>query len=205
MGECPSQPCAPVPLSVPSKYPPSTPGRSLGTVYSPSTAQRAHTADQSVTARVHARMRASACHVGVCGGCAERAADYSMRTHKRNTPPRQPYAHAHAIAWRGSFIAHSCVNERLLLINEHMSMCRGSATRTQHTSSVGADRRHHFGRLLVGDRLLGLPNQNEWQNCKARRGVNPHQIFFCFLGVGKCRKKFGRDCGRVKCAAQLGA
>ncbi len=51
--------------------------------------------------------------------------------------------------------------------------------RRRNTSSVGADRRRRSGRHLAGDRLLGLPNQNEWQNCKARRGVNvnPHPDF----------------------------
>ncbi len=70
--------------------------------------------------------------------------------------------------------------------------------RRRNTSSLGADRRRHSGRLLVGDRLPGLPNENEWQSCKARRA---HPDF----GGPKTSEKSVRDYGRVECASQFGA
>ncbi len=56
--------------------------------------------------------------------------------------------------------------------------------RRPNASTVGADLRRLFGRLLVGDRLPGLPNQNEWQNCKPGEGQPPPR----FLGSEKAKK-----------------
>ena len=116
-------------------------------------------------------------------------------------PPRPPYAHAHAIAWRGSFIAHSCVNERLLLINEHVSTCRGSATETQHIQCGGGP--------VPPLRPPSCWPPPSWPAKRERmaelqspaRGPTPTQI----LGVRKCRKKSVRDYGRIECASQFGA
>ena len=70
------------------------------------------------------------------------------------------------------------------------------AVETEYIQCVGADLRCLFSGLL-----LGLQNQSERQNCKARRGPTPTQI----LGVRKCRKKSVRDYGRIECASQFGA
>ena len=60
----------------------------------------------------------------------------------------------------------------------------------------GADRR----RLLVGRRRLGLPNQSERQNCKARQGPAPRPV----LGP-KGSRKSACDYGRVECASKFGS
>ena len=124
----------------------------------------------------------------------------AMRTHTRSRPSPRRYARPRAIARRGSYTAHSA-NETDVA-TQRMSTCR---------SQCDGDRIHPvwgardllcllFGRHLAGHRLLGLPNQDELQNCRARRGPTPTQIW----GRRKGRKKSPRDYGRVERASKFG-
>jgi hypothetical protein len=54
-----------------------------------------------------------------------------------------------------------------------------------HPVRGGGDLLRLLGRLLPGHRRLGLPNHDELQNCRARRGPTPTQI----LGGPKRSKK----------------
>jgi hypothetical protein len=67
---------------------------------------------------------------------------------------------------------------------------------TEFIQCVAADLRCLFSGLL-----LGLPNQNEWQSCKARQGPTPTQI----LGGPKMSEKSVRDYARIKRASEFGA
>jgi hypothetical protein len=55
-----------------------------------------------------------------------------------------------------------------------------------------------FGRLLLGRRLLGLPNHDELQHCSGRRGPTPTQIW----GSEKV-ENLPRDYGRVERASKF--
>ena len=84
-----------------------------------------------------------------------------------------------------------------------MSIVSLAMRRRPNTSGMGGgDLRRLVGRLLVGHRLLGLPNQIEkCRTAKPRRGANPHADFW---GVRKCRKKCLRDYRRVARAPKFG-
>ncbi len=99
-----------------------------------------------------------------------------------------------------------------LPINERMTTCRSQCDGDPTHIYVGADRRRHFGRLLVGDRLPGLPNQSERQSCKALRGADP-QIFwgrkrskknqFEIMGASNAHRNLVREMGpECRCAVR---
>jgi hypothetical protein len=75
--------------------------------------------------------------------------------------------------------------------------------RRHNTSSVGADLRRLCGRLLVGHRHLGLPNQSE--KCRTAQPGDGPQPPRRYLGVRKCRKNPFRDYGRIARASKFAA
>ena len=93
---------------------------------------------------------------------------------------RRTYTHAHAQSHGGGPTRRTHARMKgccQSTHDEYVSLSR-SAAETRHMQfSVGADLRRLFGRLHVGHRPLGLPNQNEMQNCRAWRGPTPTQIF----------------------------
>ena len=129
------------------------------------------------------------------------SATTAMRTHTQSPPsPRRTHAHAQSHA-RASYTAHSCVNENDVA-TQRMSTCRSQCDGDRIHPVWGArDLLRLFGRFLLGHRLLGLPNHDELQNCRARRGPTAPPRFW---GVRKGRKFSPRDYGRVECAFKFG-
>ena len=125
----------------------------------------------------------------------------AMRTHTRSPPSPHRYARARTIAWRGSYTAHSCANETEVA-TQRMSTCRSQCDGDRiHSLWGGTDLLRLLGRLLLGHRLLGLPNHDELQNCRARRGADPHPDLG---GSEKVEKITPLDYGRVERASKFG-
>ena len=113
---------------------------------------------------------------------AERAVESMLpatatwRTHPRSPPsPRRTHAHARSHA-RGSHTAH-CANETDVA-TQGMSTCRSQCDGDRiHPVWGGRDLLRLFGRILLGHRLLGLPNQNEAAELQSPARANPHPDF----------------------------
>jgi hypothetical protein len=123
----------------------------------------------------------------------------ALRTRTQPPPSPRRYARARAIARRGSYTVHSCANETDVA-TQRMRTCRSQCNGDRiHPVRGGTDLLRLLGRLLVGHRLLGLPNHDELQSCKARRGPTRPR----FRGVRKGRKISPRDYGRDERASKF--
>ncbi len=122
------------------------------------------------------------------------ASDYSNANAHAVAPIAPPYARAREIAWRGSYTAH-CANGTDVA-TQRMSTCRSQCDGDRiHPEWGGRDLLRLFGRLLLGHRLLGLPNQNEAAELQSPARANPHPDFG---GPKRSRE------GRVKRALKFG-
>ena len=66
----------------------------------------------------------------------------------------QARATAHAFAWRGSYTARSCANEKVV-DNQRMRTCRSQCDGDRiHSVCGGTDLLRLFGRLDLGNRLV---------------------------------------------------